>query len=258
MSVTTQRLRKHPAPQVFNCLHDQTFLILLITYSLAFVSEQHQTEQSLEKSSLCFYSLHDRVFICGFPCSHWCLRKENSHWWVIHFLNFHDPKIAHHVVVTCMATVEVLPAQTIRLHTHTIQTVSGTSDQDTQSFGCSSLMSSKFTGGHLWTLTTIVLNSLFSFKFKHLFFFHSMEVCSNCVCDSVSIYDGSSISSSLLGKVCGRNTATFYSTGPYLTVHFRTDNSVSSSGFRAFYEVVGTSQWLLLFMNFKQYAASKL
>ncbi|XP_036979908.1 deleted in malignant brain tumors 1 protein-like isoform X1 [Acanthopagrus latus] len=70
------------------------------------------------------------------------------------------------------------------------------------------------------------------------FSYVNMEVCSNCVCDSVSIYDGSSISSSLLGKVCGRNTATFYSTGPYLTVHFRTDNSVSSSGFRAFYEVV--------------------
>ncbi|XP_030297882.1 deleted in malignant brain tumors 1 protein-like isoform X13 [Sparus aurata] len=64
----------------------------------------------------------------------------------------------------------------------------------------------------------------------------NIESCGNCGCDSVSVYDGSSTSSSLLGKVCGRNTATFYSTGSYLTVRFRTDSSASYSGFRAFYE----------------------
>ncbi|KAM9345133.1 CUB and zona pellucida-like domain-containing protein 1 [Symphorus nematophorus] len=52
------------------------------------------------------------------------------------------------------------------------------------------------------------------------------------------VYDGSSTSSRLLGRVCGRSNATFHSTGYYLTVQFRTDGSVSYSGFRADYRVV--------------------
>ena len=61
------------------------------------------------------------------------------------FSNFHDPKVIHHVVITCMTAVEIFRAPTFHLRTLMMQSVSGTSDQDTQSLSCSSLLSSKCT-----------------------------------------------------------------------------------------------------------------
>ncbi|XP_044070449.1 deleted in malignant brain tumors 1 protein isoform X2 [Siniperca chuatsi] len=58
-----------------------------------------------------------------------------------------------------------------------------------------------------------------------------------CAYDAIYVYDGSSTSSRLLGKVCGTNSTTFHSTGAYLTVRFRSDGTVSYSGFRADYQV---------------------
>ncbi|XP_026165583.1 membrane frizzled-related protein-like [Mastacembelus armatus] len=59
-----------------------------------------------------------------------------------------------------------------------------------------------------------------------------------CGFDAIYVYDGSSTSSRLLGKVCGTNSSTFYSTGAYLTVRFKSDSVSSYSGFYASYKVV--------------------
>ncbi|XP_042288789.1 deleted in malignant brain tumors 1 protein isoform X1 [Thunnus maccoyii] len=64
-----------------------------------------------------------------------------------------------------------------------------------------------------------------------------MENQASCPFDYIYVYDGSSTSSRILGKVCDNNV-TFHSTGAYLTVRFRTDGSVNDKGFRANYHVV--------------------
>ncbi|KAI9535538.1 hypothetical protein NQZ68_003092 [Dissostichus eleginoides] len=60
-----------------------------------------------------------------------------------------------------------------------------------------------------------------------------LENC--CSCDYINVYDGPSVSSSFLGKVCNDNLQqiTFYSTSNYMTVLFRTDSSVVGRGFNA-------------------------
>ncbi|XP_051234794.1 deleted in malignant brain tumors 1 protein-like isoform X8 [Dicentrarchus labrax] len=75
------------------------------------------------------------------------------------------------------------------------------------------------------------------------FSFVDIENSHSCVYDAIYIYDGSSTGSRLLGKICGNNNATFYSTGSYLTVRFRSDGSSSFSGFRADYQVVGSCRY---------------
>ncbi|XP_069000621.1 scavenger receptor cysteine-rich domain-containing protein DMBT1 isoform X3 [Embiotoca jacksoni] len=71
----------------------------------------------------------------------------------------------------------------------------------------------------------------------------SIENHPTCGFDRIDIYDGSTIDSRLLGKVCGTNAATFHSTSSYLTVRFRSDSSVSLSGFRADFRVVGSCKY---------------
>ncbi|KAJ4949694.1 hypothetical protein JOQ06_021203 [Pogonophryne albipinna] len=60
-----------------------------------------------------------------------------------------------------------------------------------------------------------------------------LENC--CGCDYINVYDGSSVSSRFLGKVCNDSLqqSTFYSTSNYMTVLFRTDSSVVGRGFNA-------------------------
>uniref|UniRef100_H3D752 CUB and zona pellucida-like domains 1, tandem duplicate 2 n=1 Tax=Tetraodon nigroviridis TaxID=99883 RepID=H3D752_TETNG len=69
------------------------------------------------------------------------------------------------------------------------------------------------------------------------FSYVNIEYHSSCIYDAVYVYDGSSSSSRLLGRLCGSQRATFYSTGAYLTVYFKSDNSVTYQGFRANYQV---------------------
>uniref|UniRef100_A0A8C3G9S6 CUB and zona pellucida-like domains 1, tandem duplicate 2 n=1 Tax=Cyclopterus lumpus TaxID=8103 RepID=A0A8C3G9S6_CYCLU len=54
-----------------------------------------------------------------------------------------------------------------------------------------------------------------------------------CSCDYISVYDGPSVNSRYLGKVCNNSLSTFYSTSNYLTVLLRTDGSVVGRGFSA-------------------------
>ncbi|XP_034008391.1 deleted in malignant brain tumors 1 protein-like isoform X2 [Trematomus bernacchii] len=60
-----------------------------------------------------------------------------------------------------------------------------------------------------------------------------LENC--CDCDYINVYDGPSVNSRFLGKVCNdsRQQSTFYSTSNYMTVVFRTDGSVVGRGFNA-------------------------
>ncbi|XP_035255591.1 deleted in malignant brain tumors 1 protein isoform X4 [Anguilla anguilla] len=63
-----------------------------------------------------------------------------------------------------------------------------------------------------------------------------LENSGSCSYDSVSVYDGPSTSYRLLAKMCGQQTRSFSSTGPSLTVVFRSDGSVNDRGFHARYE----------------------
>ncbi|XP_047207381.1 deleted in malignant brain tumors 1 protein isoform X4 [Girardinichthys multiradiatus] len=63
--------------------------------------------------------------------------------------------------------------------------------------------------------------------------FSYMQLENCCSCDYISLYDGPSVHSSYLGKVCNNSLSTFYSTSNYMTVLFRTDSSVVGRGFSA-------------------------
>ncbi|TNN63357.1 Deleted in malignant brain tumors 1 protein [Liparis tanakae] len=63
------------------------------------------------------------------------------------------------------------------------------------------------------------------------FTYLQLENC--CSCDYIAVYDGPSLSSRYLGKVCHGSLSTFSSTSNYLTVLFRTDSSVVGRGFNA-------------------------
>uniref|UniRef100_A0A3P8SBL3 CUB and zona pellucida-like domains 1, tandem duplicate 1 n=1 Tax=Amphiprion percula TaxID=161767 RepID=A0A3P8SBL3_AMPPE len=66
----------------------------------------------------------------------------------------------------------------------------------------------------------------------------NIESAPNCVYDAISVYDGPSTGSRLLGKICGTQRPTFYSTTASLTVRFKTDSIVTRSGFEASYKVI--------------------
>ncbi|XP_078496615.1 scavenger receptor cysteine-rich domain-containing protein DMBT1-like [Lissotriton helveticus] len=63
----------------------------------------------------------------------------------------------------------------------------------------------------------------------------SLEVSSNCVYDSISVYDGPFNTAPLLGKICINSPHSFVSTSNSMKVVFRSDLSVTSSGFQASY-----------------------
>ena len=58
-----------------------------------------------------------------------------------------------------------------------------------------------------------------------------LENC--CSCDYVAVYDGPSVNSRPLGKLCNNTLNFFQSSSTYITVLFRTDGSVTGRGFNA-------------------------
>ncbi|XP_007519728.1 CUB and zona pellucida-like domain-containing protein 1 [Erinaceus europaeus] len=68
-------------------------------------------------------------------------------------------------------------------------------------------------------------------NFKEIF----LEVDDHCRFDFIAIYDGSSTTSGLIGKVCGQATPTFESSSNSLTVVLSTDYANSYRGFSATY-----------------------
>ncbi|CAC5382109.1 CUBN [Mytilus coruscus] len=65
--------------------------------------------------------------------------------------------------------------------------------------------------------------------------FH-IEDDANCDYDFVAVYDGSSKSSKLIGKFCGRDEVEVVSSGRYLFVEFVSDDSTQFNGFRMRYK----------------------
>uniref|UniRef100_A0A7N6A6B3 CUB and zona pellucida-like domains 1, tandem duplicate 1 n=1 Tax=Anabas testudineus TaxID=64144 RepID=A0A7N6A6B3_ANATE len=67
------------------------------------------------------------------------------------------------------------------------------------------------------------------------FTFLQLENC--CSCDYITIFDGPSVNSQYLGRVCNSNSSnsvnSFSSTSNYMTVLFRSDGSVVARGFTA-------------------------
>ncbi|XP_069095270.1 deleted in malignant brain tumors 1 protein [Pleurodeles waltl] len=63
----------------------------------------------------------------------------------------------------------------------------------------------------------------------------SLEVSSDCVFDSISVYDGLFSTAPLLGKICRDSPYSFVSTSNSMKVVFRTDASITRSGFQASY-----------------------
>lgn len=58
---------------------------------------------------------------------------------------------------------------------------------------------------------------------------------SSCSYDAIEVFDGGSPQSWRLGLVCSNNHRVFISSGPQLTVLFRSDGSVTKRGFHAYY-----------------------
>ncbi|KAK6487375.1 deleted in malignant brain tumors 1 protein-like [Huso huso] len=65
-----------------------------------------------------------------------------------------------------------------------------------------------------------------------------MEACGNCNCDSISIYDGPSTNYRRIGFICRNNVTVFESSSNAMTVVFRTDGSVTATGFYAHYNTL--------------------
>uniref|UniRef100_W5MNU8 CUB and zona pellucida-like domains 1, tandem duplicate 1 n=1 Tax=Lepisosteus oculatus TaxID=7918 RepID=W5MNU8_LEPOC len=65
-----------------------------------------------------------------------------------------------------------------------------------------------------------------------------LEISNGCVYDSISVYDGPSTSSTLLGIMCQNGSFTFQSSSNSLTVAFKSDYSVTAQGFLAQYQAV--------------------
>ncbi|XP_072414169.1 CUB and zona pellucida-like domain-containing protein 1 [Chiloscyllium punctatum] len=68
-----------------------------------------------------------------------------------------------------------------------------------------------------------------------------LEVTSSCSFDYIEIFDGSSIHSDLLSKFCQGSNLRFASSSNSMTIYFRTDSSVTRSGFSAYYYTVPDS-----------------
>ena len=76
----------------------------------------------------------------------------------------------------------------------------------------------------------------------------SMQFCSGCSCDSIEVFDGSSVYSTSLGKFCsGRRVIT--STGQYLYVKFSSDSTITGNAFTATYNAVQSGKGSFQFVS---------
>ncbi|XP_064922872.1 cubilin isoform X1 [Columba livia] len=64
----------------------------------------------------------------------------------------------------------------------------------------------------------------------------------SCMYDAIEVYDGGSPSSPLLASVCSNDARAFFSSGPQLTILFRTDSSITARGFEASYSSFPASE----------------
>ncbi|XP_045577224.1 deleted in malignant brain tumors 1 protein isoform X2 [Salmo salar] len=85
-----------------------------------------------------------------------------------------------------------------------------------------------------WNIQTTPDSQIVQLEFPYV----NLEGDFNCRYDSISVYDGYSTYNRLLGKLCGGQSSTFYSTGSSITVQFTSDSSSTYKGFQAEYRVV--------------------
>uniref|UniRef100_A0A4W5QQ03 Deleted in malignant brain tumors 1 protein-like n=1 Tax=Hucho hucho TaxID=62062 RepID=A0A4W5QQ03_9TELE len=85
-----------------------------------------------------------------------------------------------------------------------------------------------------WNIQTTPGSQIVQLEFPYV----NLEGDFNCRYDSISVYDGYSTYNRLLGKLCGGQSSTFYSTGSSITVQFTSDSSSTYKGFQAEYRVV--------------------
>ncbi|XP_025104688.1 deleted in malignant brain tumors 1 protein-like isoform X4 [Pomacea canaliculata] len=70
------------------------------------------------------------------------------------------------------------------------------------------------------------------------FTFVDTEYSSNCANDYIEVFDGSSVSSSSLGKLCGSTTRDFYGTWSSMYIRFHSNGAVTGRGFNLTYQAV--------------------
>ncbi|CDQ90880.1 unnamed protein product [Oncorhynchus mykiss] len=95
-----------------------------------------------------------------------------------------------------------------------------------------------------WNIQTPPGSQIVQLEFPYV----NLEGDFNCRYDSISVYDGYSTYNRLLGKLCGGQSSTFYSTGSSITVQFTSDSSSTYKGFQAEYRVVGKELRLSKYM----------
>ncbi|XP_071097788.1 cubilin-like [Haliotis cracherodii] len=80
-----------------------------------------------------------------------------------------------------------------------------------------------------WNMTTSEKNIKLTIKLMEL------QGGANCSYDYIAVYDGSSTSAQLLGKICSTATPSFTSSGSNVFIHFHTDGSAAYGGFKMAY-----------------------
>ncbi len=80
----------------------------------------------------------------------------------------------------------------------------------------------------------------------------SLQSCADCACDYVDVRDGPLFMRPLIGRYCGNRTEPFtvVSSDEYLFVYFKTDSSVSGSGFSAHYTPATSKYSFIIFRIF--------
>ncbi|CAB4035750.1 Hypothetical predicted protein, partial [Paramuricea clavata] len=86
---------------------------------------------------------------------------------------------------------------------------------------------------HCWRII-VPANNVVKFTINSL----NMEVCHECSCDSVELFDGNSESSRSLGKFCSGGSLKRTSSGRSLFVKFTSDESNVGDAFIASYHMV--------------------
>ena len=85
----------------------------------------------------------------------------------------------------------------------------------------------------------------------HIYHFNLEYEGNYCLWDYLEIYDGQTMSSSLITKACGSlGSFDLYSSGRFLFVRFHSDSIIPKSGFSAWCSATNHSKWKLLLSLF--------
>lgn len=128
----------------------------------------------------------------------------------------------------------------------------GTLEVDTSYFFDSGGSSAEYKNNELYTLT--LKPRYTSNSIEVIFLAFNIENNSTCSYDKLSIYDGLSTSSTLIGNYCGTNSPdTIKASNPdgALTFQFKSDGGITYSGWKAIVRSIGTATFKTLTFNVK-------